>query len=89
MSVPPPTITVYGTPTCADCRRSTAVLNAAGVPYEWVDMSTNADATAFVLAQSGRTSTPYIVFPDGASVTEPSDAQLRDRLRELGLPDGS
>ncbi|MEA5455210.1 glutaredoxin family protein [Sinomonas sp. JGH33] len=82
----PDTITVYGTETCADCRRSRSLLEGLGVAYDWIDLSNSPDAAAQAQAISGRTSTPVIVFPGGGIVqVEPSDRELLEELARRGL----
>lgn len=76
---------IYGTPTCTDCRRSKALLDAEGVAYTWVDISASAADAAKALAISGRTSTPLIVYSDGTHQVEPTDDELTEKLVALGL----
>lgn len=76
-------VTMYGADWCRDCRRSKAVLDAAGTPYEYIDLEAVPEAADAAKAISGRTSIPVIVFPDGGHVVEPSDDELRARLAEL------
>ena len=40
------TITIYSTPTCAPCKVAYKRLDAAGIPYEVVDLTVDADALA-------------------------------------------
>jgi mycoredoxin len=80
-----PAITIYGTATCADCRRSRALLDGYGVAYRYIGIDEDAEAADYVRRENGRTSTPYIVLNDGSSMTEPTDAELRARLVDLEL----
>ena len=38
------TVLMYGTTWCGDCHRAKRVLNAAGVPYRWIDVETEEGA---------------------------------------------
>lgn len=78
-------LTLYGTPTCADCRRSRALLHRLGVEFRDVDISGDEGAAATALSISGRTSTPVILLPDGSHLVEPTDEALEIALRAQGL----
>lgn len=80
-----PDLTMYGTPTCADCVRSRALLDSLGIGYDWVDIAADSAAAARAQEISGRTSTPVIALPDGSVLVEPSDSELSAKLRDLGL----
>jgi len=80
-----PSITVYGTATCSDCRRSRALLDGEQVAYRYIGIDDDPESADHVREQNGRTSTPYIVFGDGSTQTEPTDAELRERLIALEL----
>ncbi len=74
-------ILIYGAQWCGDCRRSKQFLDKHDVPYEWIDVSEDAEARDFVLrANGGRRIIPTIVFPDGSLLVEPSDAELGEKL---------
>jgi glutaredoxin len=76
------TITMYGTATCSDCARSKKLLDEMGVAYDYVDLNADEKSAETALAISGRTSTPLVVFPDGTHVVEPTDSELRARVKE-------
>ena len=80
----PARVTMYGADWCRDCRRSEALLNELGV--DWVKIDVEADAEAAQTAQSisGRMNIPVVHFPDGSFQVEPSDADLKAKLEELG-----
>ncbi len=80
-----PSITVYGTGWCSDCRRSRAVLDGQDVAYRYIDIEAEPEAADYVRRTNGRTNVPYIVFGDGSTQTEPSDLELRERLVALEL----
>lgn len=75
---------MFGAEWCRDCRRSKKLLDELAVDYEYIDLESVADGADRAHAISGRTNIPVIVFPDGTHVVEPSDADLRTKLTELG-----
>lgn len=80
----PATITMFGAEWCRDCRRSKKLLDGLGVAYDYVDLETVADGADRAKAISGRTQIPVIVFADDTHMVEPSDADVRAKLAELG-----
>ena len=75
-------LVVYGAGWCPDVRRSRALLEAEGVAYRYVDVEADAAATDLVRRlQQGARRIPTIVWPDGSHLVEPSDDELRTRLR--------
>jgi len=83
-SAAPATITMFGAEWCRDCRRSKKLLDGLGVAYDYVDLETVADGADRAKAISGRTQIPVIVFADDTHMVEPSDADVRAKLAELG-----
>lgn len=77
-------ITMYGAPWCSDCRRSKSLLDGLDVDYDYVDLESVEDGADRARAISGRTSIPVIVFPDDTHVVEPTNAELRAKLTEIG-----
>jgi glutaredoxin len=75
---------MYGAAWCGDCRRSKAFLDGHEVDYEYVDLEANPEAADVAQAIAGRKNIPVISFPDGTFAVEPSDADLRTKLQELG-----
>lgn len=74
-------ITVYSTVWCPDCKRAKKFLAEHRIPYENVDIEQDEKAMAFVEgANNGMRMIPTIVFPDGSMLSEPSNAQLADKL---------
>jgi glutaredoxin-like protein len=74
-------IIIYGTNWCGDCRRSKRFLDAHHIAYQWIDVERDAKAIERVMKlNSGMRSVPTIVFPDGAVLVEPSDAELGKKL---------
>jgi mycoredoxin len=81
----PSTITMYGTDWCSDCRRSKKLLDDNNVDYTYVDIENTADGADAARAISGRTNIPVIAFADGTHQVEPSDAELAQKLIEVGV----
>lgn len=76
-----PTITVYGAYWCPDCRRSKQFLGEHQIPYNWVDIEQDAAGEQFVIEKNdGKRIIPTIVFADGSHLTEPSNAELAQKL---------
>lgn len=82
--MPSPAITLYGADWCSDCRRSKKLLDDNAIDYTYVDVEVSAEAADAARAISGRTNIPVITFPDGTHQVEPSDADLAQKLREVG-----
>jgi glutaredoxin len=74
-------LVVYGTGWCPDVRRSRALLDAARVPYVYVDVDEDQAATHLIRGlQQGQRRIPTLVWPDGSFLVEPTDDQLRAHL---------
>ncbi|NKQ36958.1 MAG: FAD-dependent oxidoreductase [Chloroflexi bacterium] len=82
------TITLYGAHWCPDCRRSKQFLGEHKIPYNWVDIERDTVAERYVIEiNDGRRIIPTIVFADGSTLTEPSNAELAAKmgLKFIGL----
>lgn len=76
-----PTITVYGTTWCSDCKRAKRFLGEQRVRYNWVDVESDPDGLAFIeQAQHGGHTVPTIRFGDESVMIEPSNAELAAKL---------
>lgn len=74
-------ITLYGAHWCPDCRRSKQFLGEHQIPYTWVDIEQDPAAEQFVIqTNNGKRIIPTLVFEDGSFLTEPSNADLADKL---------
>jgi thioredoxin reductase (NADPH) len=74
-------IIVYSTVWCPDCKRAKKFLAEHRVPYENVDIEQDEKAMTFVeKVNNGMRIIPTIVFPDGSTLSEPSNAQLAEKL---------
>lgn len=60
-------VVMYKTPYCAYCLRAAALLDAKGVVYDEVDVSTDRALRAEIMATSGRRTVPQI-FIDGHAI---------------------
>ena len=79
------TIRVYGTTWCPDCHLARRVLDGFDAAYEWIDITGDDEAIAFVKSVNrGHQSVPTIVMPDGNTLTEPSGRALTAALLALG-----
>jgi mycoredoxin len=77
----PSQLTMYTTTWCGFCRRLKSQLARAGVEVEEVDIERDPAAARFVMsANGGHQTVPLVVFPDGTALTNPSAAQVRERL---------
>ena len=75
------TVTMYSTTWCGYCRRLKTQLDSAGIGYTEVNIEEHPDAASFVEQVNGGNQTvPTLVFPDGTAATNPSLAQVKERL---------
>ena len=81
--VPEP-LTMYTTRWCGFCRRLKSQLGREGIEVTEVDIEADEAAAEYVMSVNGGNQTvPTLVFADGSALTNPSVAQVRDRLTEL------
>lgn len=74
-------VTMYSTPWCGYCQRLKAQLTREGIAFTEVDIEQHPEAADFVMSVNGGNQTvPTVVFPDGSAATNPSIAQVRERL---------
>jgi len=74
-------ITMYGTHWCGDCKRAKQFFGEHRVPYHFVDVDVDKGGLAAVeRANGGKHIIPVIVFEDGTSLIEPSNAELAKKL---------
>ena len=79
-----PSITVYGTSWCGDCRRALRVLDQYNANYHYVNIEHDDTARSYVeQVNRGYQSVPTILFPDGSVMVEPSSAALAEKLASL------
>ena len=78
MSTP---LTIYSTIWCGYCRRLKDQMGRAGIDYVEVDIEHDDAAAELVMSVNGGNQTvPTVVFPDGSAMSNPSLAQVRDKL---------
>ena len=74
-------LTVYGATWCSDCKQAKKFLGEQRVHYNWIDVEQNAEGLAFVeKVNHGKRIIPTIVFDDGSWLSEPSNADLAQKL---------
>lgn len=77
-------IIIYGTKWCGDCYRARRILEANQIAFEWLDIDLHQEGEEYVLnINNGMRSVPTIVFGDGQVLVEPSNSQLREKIRTL------
>ena len=80
-------LTMYTTTWCGYCHRLKKQLGAAGIAFREVDVERDPHAAAFVEhVNGGNRTVPTLVFPDGTAATNPSLAQVRERLGSQAAP---
>jgi mycoredoxin len=78
-------LTMYSTTWCGYCHRLKSQLDREGIAYEVVDIEKNEDAAVLVMQVNGGNQTvPTLVYADGSAQTNPSLAQVKAKLAELG-----
>jgi mycoredoxin len=74
-------LTIYSTQWCGYCHRLMKQLDREGVSYDVVDIEQDPKAADYVMSVNGGNQTvPTVVFGDGTALTNPSLAQVKQRL---------
>jgi mycoredoxin len=74
-------LTMYTTTWCGYCVRLKHQLERDGIRFTEVDIERDELAAEHVMQVNGGNRTvPTIVFPDGTALTNPTAAQVRERL---------
>jgi len=77
----PAAMTIYSTQWCGYCHRLMKQLDREGVGYSVVDIEDDPAAAEYVMSVNGGNQTvPTVVFGDGTALTNPSLAQVKERL---------
>jgi mycoredoxin len=77
-------VTMYSTPWCGYCMRLKGQLDREGIPYEIVDIEQHPEAAEVVERVNGGMQTvPTLVYADGSAQTNPSIAQVKEKLSTL------
>jgi mycoredoxin len=72
---------MYTTPWCGYCHRLKGQLDREGIAYELVDIEQVPGAADVVMTVNGGNQTvPTLVFADGSAQTNPSLAQVKEKL---------
>ena len=78
------TFTMYTTPWCGYCYRLKSQLDREGIAYEVVDIEQTPGAAEIVeSANNGNQTVPTLVYADGTAQTNPSLAQVKQKLAAL------
>jgi mycoredoxin len=78
-------LTVYTTSWCGFCHRLMTVLKSNGIAYRAVDIEQDPTAADFVSSvNNGNRTVPTVQFADGSTLTNPSAAQVKAKLAEVG-----
>ncbi|MBI2766039.1 MAG: FAD-dependent oxidoreductase [Chloroflexi bacterium] len=74
-------IKMYGTSWCSDCKRAKKFFGEQRVHYDFIDIDGDAEGLAVVeRVNNGKHIIPVLVFEDGSTLVEPSNAQLAAKL---------
>ncbi|MBA2477761.1 MAG: mycoredoxin [Sporichthyaceae bacterium] len=78
-------VTMYSTPWCGYCKRLKRQMLDAGIAFDEIDIEQEPAAAQVVEeANHGNQTVPTLVFADGTALTNPSLAQITDRLATIG-----
>jgi mycoredoxin len=76
--------TMYSTGWCGYCHRLEGQLHREGIPFEVVDIEQHPGAARIVeKANDGNQTVPTLVYADGTAMTNPSLAQVKQKLAGL------
>jgi mycoredoxin len=76
---------MYSTTWCGYCYRLRTQLDREGIEYTVIDIEKDPAAADFVMSVNGGNQTvPTVLFEDGTALTNPSLAQVKERLTPLG-----
>jgi mycoredoxin len=75
-------IIIYGTWWCGDCLRTRRFFDRNQINYKWIDIDKDKLGEEFVIkTNNGMRSVPTILFNDGSTLTEPTEAEIELKLR--------
>ena len=75
------TVTMFTTTWCGYCRRLKSQMQREGIGFMEVDIEQEPGTAEFVMSVNGGNRTvPTLLFPDGSAATNPTIAEVRDRL---------
>jgi len=74
-------VTMYSTTWCGYCRRLKSQMQREGITYAEVDIEVDESAADLVMKVNGGNQTvPTLVFPDGSALTNPTLAEVKEKL---------
>lgn len=77
-------LTMYSTPWCGYCHRLRSQLDREGIPYHVVDIEQDPTAADIVMqVNHGNQTVPTLVYADGSAQTNPSLAQVKEKLAAI------
>lgn len=75
---------MYTTPWCGYCQRLKGQLGREGITFEEVNIEEHPEAAAIVeQVNNGNQTVPTLVYTDGTAMTNPSLAQVKEKLAAL------
>ena len=75
---------MFSTPWCGYCHRLKSQLDREGIEFEIIDIEQHPEhARTVEEANSGNQTVPTLLFADGSTQTNPSMAQVKDKLATL------
>lgn len=75
------TVTMYSTTWCGYCRRLKSQMDREGIAYTEVNIEEDPESAKFVeQANGGNQTVPTVLFPDGSTLTNPSLAQVKQKV---------
>ena len=78
------TLTMYTTPWCGYCQRLKGQMSREGIAWTEVNIEEVPEAAAIVeQVNNGNQTVPTLVFADGSAFTNPSLAQVKEKLAAL------
>ena len=76
--------TMFSTPWCGYCHRLKSQLDREGIDFDVVDIEQHPDAAETVArVNNGNQTVPTLLFTDGSTQTNPSVAQVKEKLAAL------
>ncbi|MFF0221064.1 mycoredoxin [Streptomyces sp. NPDC004629] len=75
------TVTMYSTTWCGYCRRLKSQMDREGIAYTEINIEQDPESAAFVeKANNGNQTVPTVLFADGSTLTNPSLAQVKQKV---------
>ncbi|MFH0519778.1 mycoredoxin [Streptomyces sp. M41] len=75
------TVTMYSTTWCGYCQRLKKQLDREGIAYTEINIEHDPQSASFVeKANGGNQTVPTVLFADGSTLTNPSLAQVKQKI---------